>query len=241
MSSSKAFSQVLLLHWRHITEHRSPLFRQPHAARQPFLHLQDMSFKSCGGAGGIEVVTGDKPACVLFQPQSSAFNSFPCQSCTWWYVRYECCSAAASVGGKFAMLCLLLYAVLIKVLCLNAFKAEFPALQPYKRSRNWLPAFAMACGSAFGLRKSLTDGSKSGLLINTLINFLLPFPNPTTYFALMRSNGYTYTAGKKRAPKDNTRESTELPMFVARLPRCVSDRNFDDAQAPLSLICQKSI
>jgi hypothetical protein len=35
----------------------------------------------------------------------------------------------------------------------------------------------MASGSVFGARKSLTKGSKSGLLSNTLINFFLPFPN----------------------------------------------------------------
>jgi len=93
-SSSSSSIKIRAAFWHvspeqvaHITEHFRPAFRQVQPLLHPFLHLQERSFRSSGGAGSCRLVMGMSPAELNSQPQSVTSFSSPNHFCTWWYVR----------------------------------------------------------------------------------------------------------------------------------------------------------
>lgn len=53
-------------------------------------------------ASRVVVISSKVWSRLHFQLQSSGDSSFPCHSCIWWKIRYECGIAASSVWGKDA-------------------------------------------------------------------------------------------------------------------------------------------
>ena len=96
------FLQLVSWHSPHIAEQCIANCVNLHLLLHATLQLHEPRFRSLKAAASLVVGTGLKEFSVIDQPQLVGSRQLPSNSWTWRYTLYECCSAAALVGGKEA-------------------------------------------------------------------------------------------------------------------------------------------